>query len=244
MGQAAKPKIKSLSFFFPCYNDKGTIGKLIDDSVETAKILGIDDFEVIVTDDGSTDGAREFLAELLQTKPFLKVIFHDKNRGYGAALKSGFARATKDWIFYTDGDGQYDVKELVLLVDALEEGVDLVNGYKIKRQDTFDRIIIGKTYQWVMKIVFLLKIYDVDCDYRLFRRAKLKEVTLKSDDGSMCVELSRRLQNAGAVIRQAPVHHFSRVYGQSQFFTFKRITKTLLTLLKLWWELVLLGRTK
>jgi glycosyltransferase involved in cell wall biosynthesis len=244
MGQTAKPKINSLTFFFPCYNDKGTIGKLIDDSAAVVQKLGIDDFEVIVTDDGSTDGAHELLEELLKTKPFLRVVFHEKNRGYGAALRSGFGQATKDWIFYTDGDGQYDVKEVALLVDALEEGVDLVNGYKMKRQDTFDRIIIGKIYQWAMKAVFLLKIRDVDCDYRLFRRAKLEEVVLKSEDGSMCVELSRRLQNAGAVIRQVPVHHFSRVYGHSQFFTFRRVAKTLFTLLKLWWELVLLGRTK
>lgn len=217
---------------------------MIAESAKTAEALGIKDYEIIVTDDGSTDGSRELLADLQKSDSRLKVIYHEKNRGYGAALKSGFARAGKEWIFYTDGDAQYDVKELALLVGALEEGVDLVNGYKMKRQDTFDRIIIGKIYQWVMKAVFLLKIRDVDCDYRLFRKAKLDEIILKSNDGSMCVELSRRLQNAGAVARQVPVHHFSRTYGHSQFFTFKRVSRTLLTLAKLWWELVLLGRTK
>jgi len=244
MGQAAKPKIKSLSFFFPCYNDKGTIGKLIDDSVETAKILGIDDFEVIVTDDGSTDGAREFLAELLQTKPFLKVIFHDKNRGYGAALKSGFARATKDWIFYTDGDGQYDVKELVLLVDALEEGVDLVNGYKIKRQDTFERIILGRLYQLCTKALFFLKIRDVECNFRLIKKSKMDQVKLKCNNGTACLELVKRLENAKAVMRQVPVHHYSRVYGESRAFTAKRIMDMIVSLIKLWWPLVVLKKTK
>lgn len=217
---------------------------MIAESAKTAEALGIKDYEIIVTDDGSTDGSRELLADLQKSNSQLEVIYHEKNRGYGAALKSGFARAGKEWIFYTDGDAQYDVKELALLAGALEEGVDLVNGYKMKRQDTFDRIIIGKIYQWVMKAVFLLKIRDVDCDYRLFRKAKLDEITLKSNDGSMCVELSRRLQNAGAVARQVPVHHFSRTYGHSQFFTFGRVSRTLLTLAKLWWELVLLGRTK
>ena len=120
----------------------------------------------------------------------------------------------------------------------------MVNGYKIKRQDTFDRIIIGKIYQWAMKVVFLLKIRDVDCDYRLFKKEKLDQITLKSDDGSMCVELSRRLQNAGVVIREVPVHHYSRTYGQSQFFTVRRVSRTLMTLFKLWWELVLLGKAK
>lgn len=237
-------QIKSLSVFFPCYNDKGTIGKLIADSTATVKLLGIEDYEIIVVDDGSSDGARELLLALQNANPNLKVILHEKNRGYGGALKSGFAAASKEWIFYTDGDAQYDVKELVLLAGALAEGVDLVNGYKIKRQDTFDRIIIGKVYQWAMKIFFLLKIRDVDCDYRLFKKEKLNQITLKSNDGSMCVELSRRLQNAGAVIREVPVHHYSRTYGQSQFFTFRRVAHTLMTLCRLWWELVLLGKTK
>lgn len=236
--------INSISIFFPCYNDKGTIKKLIDDATETVNDLNINDYEIIVTDDGSTDGARELLASLQNNNHRLKVVFHEYNRGYGAALKSGFAQAAKEWIFYTDGDAQYDVKELALLVHAVEPGVDLVNGYKLKRQDTFDRIIIGKIYQWTMKVVFLLKIRDVDCDYRLFKREKLNQITLKSNDGSMCVELSRRLQNAGAVIREAPVHHYSRTYGQSQFFTFRRVSRTLMTLCKLWLELVLLGKAK
>ncbi|OGF14637.1 hypothetical protein A3I35_02035 [Candidatus Falkowbacteria bacterium RIFCSPLOWO2_02_FULL_45_15] len=236
--------INSISIFFPCYNDKGTIKKLIDDATETVHNLNINDYEIIVTDDGSIDGARELLASLQETNPRLKVVFHEHNQGYGAALKSGFAQATKEWIFYTDGDAQYDVKELVLLAQAAEPEVDLVNGYKIKRQDTFDRIIIGKIYQWAMKVVFLLKIRDVDCDYRLFKKEKLDQITLKSDDGSMCVELSRRLQNAGVVIREVPVHHYSRTYGQSQFFTVRRVSRTLMTLFKLWWELVLLGKAK
>src|SRR3989344_2912248 len=211
--------INSISIFFPCYNDKGTIKKLIDDATETVHNLNINDYEIIVTDDGSIDGARELLASLQETNPRLKVVFHEHNQGYGAALKSGFAQAA-------------------------EPEVDLVNGYKIKRQDTFDRIIIGKIYQWAMKVVFLLKIRDVDCDYRLFKKEKLDQITLKSDDGSMCVELSRRLQNAGVVIREVPVHHYSRTYGQSQFFTVRRVSRTLMTLFKLWWELVLLGKAK
>lgn len=236
-------KISSLSIFFPCYNDKGTIQGLVEKSIETAVKLGIEDYEVIVIDDGSTDGARELLKSLQDTIPALKIIFHEKNIGYGGALKSGFKASSKEWVFYTDGDAQYDVGELSLLVDALEDGVDVVNGYKIKRNDPLSRIIIGKTYQWGNKIIFLLKTRDVDCDFRLIRKAKIDGITLTSDGGSMCVELVKRLQNAGSVFKDVPVHHYDRVYGQSQFFTFKRVTSTLMTLMILWWHLVVLRRT-
>lgn len=237
-------KIRSLSIFFPCYNDKGTIQDLVEKSIKMTDKLGIEDYEVIVIDDGSTDGTRELLASLQNVIPRLKVVFHEKNRGYGGALKSGFQTANKEWVFYTDGDAQYDVGELALLINALEDGVDVVNGYKIKRHDPLSRIIIGKTYQLVNRLLFLLKTRDVDCDFRLIRKAKIDEIKLKSDNGSACVELAKRLQNAGSVIKNAPVHHYNRVYGQSQFFTAQRVISTLATLVKLWWELVLLGRSK
>lgn len=235
--------VRSISIFFPCYNDKGTIGNLVRDAISTVRVLGIRDYEVIVIDDGSTDGARELLRELEQSTPSLRVIYHAKNRGYGGALKSGFAAAGKEWVFYTDGDGQYDVRELALLV-AKAPGADVVNGYKIKRNDSLARIVIGKIYQWGIKIGFMLKIRDVDCDFRLIRKTKLDAIALISNGGSMCVELTRRLQNAGSVFREVPVHHFDRVYGHSQFFTFRRVASTLLVLCKLWILLVLLCRTK
>ncbi|MBI2627858.1 MAG: glycosyltransferase family 2 protein [Candidatus Niyogibacteria bacterium] len=237
-------KINSLSIFFPCYNDKGTIQGLIEKSIKTVKDLGIEDYEIIVVDDGSADGARELLLSLQNAIPKLKVVFHEKNRGYGEALKSGFAAAGKEWVFYTDGDAQYDVGELSLLVNALKEEIDVVNGYKIKRRDPLNRIIIGKIYQWVIKIVFFLKVRDVDCDFRLIRKSKIDEIRLTSDGGSACMELSKRLQNAGARLANVPVHHYKRVYGQSQFFKVSRITSTLIMLIKLWWELVLLGKFK
>lgn len=235
--------VTSLSVFFPCYNDRGTIGGLITNAVETIRALGIADYEVIVVDDGSTDGARELLRELVKTIPRLRVVFHEKNCGYGSALKSGFAAARKEWVFYTDGDAQYDVRELALLT-AKAPGADVVNGYKIRRNDSLTRVIIGKLYQWGITIGFLLKIRDVDCDFRLIRKAKIDAIRLISNGGSVCVELSRRLQNAGAVFREVPVHHYNRVYGSSQFFTLRQVSTTLFALIVLWFRLVLLRQTK
>ncbi len=236
-------RLSSLSIFFPCYNDRGTIQKMIEDSIGAVNELGIKDYEIIVIDDGSSDGSRELLASLKNTIPALKVIFHEKNRGYGGALKSGFATASKEWVFYTDGDAQYNVKELALLVDALEQGTDVVNGYKMKRSDAPIRIIAGKIYQWAVKTIFLLKVRDVDCDFRLIRKSKIDEISLTSESASMTAELVKRLQNAGSVFKNVPVHHYDAI-RPSQFFKIKRITHTLVALFKLWWPLVLLGKTK
>lgn len=237
MPEQKKP---SLSIFFPCYNDKGTIATLIWDAKKVAEKL-TDDFEVIVIDDGSTDGAREMLMDfkLKNEVPQFKLVLHEKNRGYGGALRSGFATATKDLVFYTDGDGQYDVQELPRLWEKMTSEVDVVNGYKIKRHDPLHRIVVGWIYQCVIRVVFWLPIRDIDCDFRLMRRAALSAVTLRSTTGTITVELVKKIQRAGCRFVEAPVSHYFRVYGKSQFFNFKRVFKTLWRLGFLWLEIML-----
>lgn len=201
-----------------------------------------DDFEIIVVDDGSTDGSRELLMDLQREVPKLRLVMHEKNKGYGGALRSGFAAATKDLIFYTDGDGQYDVKELLLLWKKMNDRVDIVNGYKIKRADPLHRVIIGLIYQYVMKFVFGLKIKDVDCDFRLIRRKVFERVKLYSDTGTITIELVKRIQQAGFKFAEVGVSHYFRTYGKSQFFNFKRVFKTLWKLMFLWVELVIFAK--
>jgi len=226
----------SLSIFFPCYNDKGTIASLVVEAQRVAEQL-TDDFEIIVVDDGSTDGSRELLVTLQREIPKLRLVMHEKNKGYGGALRSGFAASSKELIFYTDGDGQYDVRELPLLFKKLSEGIDIVNGYKIKRHDPLHRILIGLIYQYVMKFVFGLKIKDVDCDFRLMRRKIFDVVGLKSDTGTITIELVKKIQQAGFVFAEVGVSHYFRTYGKSQFFNFRRVFKTLWKLIFLWFEL-------
>jgi len=125
--------LTSLTIFFPCYNDAGTIGSLVA-AADTVAAEFTTDYEIIVVDDGSRDSSRELLAGLQPRYPKLRVVAHDGNRGYGAALRSGFAHATKDLVFYTDGDGQYDVFELRKLLPIVQDGVDVVNGYKTARR--------------------------------------------------------------------------------------------------------------
>lgn len=227
-----------ISVFFPCYNDEYTIGRLIDEAVEIVSGL-TDDYEVIVIDDGSTDGSRAILKKYEKKYPkIFKPIYHTKNRGYGGALRSGFAKASKDLIFYTDGDGQYDVKELPLLFLLMTRDVNFVNGIKMERQDFAYRIIAGNFYALCMRWAFLLPIFDVDCDFRLIRRSLLEKVNLKSNSGSICVELVKKAEEAGAKFRQVSVHHYPRIHGQSQFFRPRRLFKTFSELVPLWFNLM------
>jgi glycosyltransferase involved in cell wall biosynthesis len=230
----AKP---SLSIFFPAYNDAGTIASLAIVAHMTARRI-TDDYEVIVVNDGSPDHTGELLEEMARSFPWLRVVHHEKNRGYGGALRTGFASATKELVFYTDGDAQYDPRELLRLFEAFSPEVDFVNGYKIGRSDPLHRIVIGRVYHWFVRTAFGLRLRDVDCDFRLMRRSVFERVVLQRSSGVICVELMKKVQDHGYRIAQVPVHHFHRSYGKSQFFNFPRVARTLLDLARLWVELV------
>jgi glycosyltransferase involved in cell wall biosynthesis len=185
-----------LSVFFPAYNDSGTIASLVISALRTARQL-TDNFEIIVVNDGSADATAEIADELARTYPQVRVVHHERNRGYGGALRTGFAAATRDLIFYTDGDAQYDPAEMVVLWHAFNEAVDLVNGYKISRSDPLHRIVIGRTYHHAVKLLFGLRVRDVDCDFRLMRRSIFDRVTLEKDSGVICLEMMKKVQDAG-----------------------------------------------
>jgi len=239
MSESTASAPAGLSVFFPAYNDGGTIASLVISALQTARTL-TPDFEVIVVNDGSQDGTREIADELARTYPEVWVVHHPRNRGYGGALRSGFAAATREFVFYTDGDAQYDPSEMALLWQAMRPGVDLVNGYKISRSDPLHRIIIGRIYHYTAKLLFGLKVRDVDCDFRLMRRSIFDTVRLEKSSGVICLEMMKKIQDAGFAIAEMPVHHYHRTYGKSQFFNFRRIARTGVDVMKLWFRLVIL----
>jgi len=239
------PAVASVSAFFPCYNDEHTIVQMVDTVAHTLEQAGVD-FDVTAVNDGSTDGSAVVLAEALRSRPWLNVVTHDPNRGYGGALKSGFANATKEWVFYTDGDAQYDPSELEQLIKYARPTIDVVQGYKTVaggkrgRNDAWHRKFIGRAYHHTVSFLFGIHIRDIDCDFRLIRRSVLDAITLDNSSGVICLELVRKLTDAGAKFIEVPVTHYERPHGRSQFFRPRRIIISLFDMARLWVDLVVL----
>jgi glycosyltransferase involved in cell wall biosynthesis len=233
----------SISVFFPAYNDQYAIVELVEKSLAFIPKL-TDDFEIIIVNDGSSDGTADVVDELAARHPAVRVVHHKKNRGYGGALQSGFLHAEKELIFYTDGDGQYDVHELGKLLPRMVEGVDVVNGYKIKRFDQRRRVILGALYKFLARWLFGLPIRDVDCDFRLIRARSIQSIQLNSTSGVVCTEMIYKLKVSGCNFVEVPVNHYPRKHGQSQFFTWKRVIRTAVDFLGLWMRLVLMPLIK
>jgi glycosyltransferase involved in cell wall biosynthesis len=231
---------ESISVFFPAYNDAPTIGGLVRKTMDLLPKLTAD-YEVIVINDGSADETGAVLEELAREFPTtFRAVTHELNRGYGGALRSGFNAATKDLVFYTDGDAQYDLLELELLVHKMGPTVGLVNGYKLQRNDPWHRIAIGWLYNHFARTIFGIQLRDIDCDFRLIRRSLLEEISLHSTSGTICVELVKKLETCPYLVEEVGVHHYERQYGRSQFFRVKSLATTFTQLTRLWISLVLI----
>ncbi len=234
------PKFPSLSVFFPAYNDAPSLPALIHKTFAVLEQY-VDDYEVVVVNDGSSDDTGAVLEELSREfSPHLRVETHPENRGYGGALRTGFATATREFVFYTDGDGQYDVGELPRLLELVTPQTGLVNGYKLERHDPAHRIWIGTIYNFCARLLFRIRIRDIDCDYRLIRRELLNRIHLTSTSGTICVELVRKLELSGCQVAEIGVHHYPRLHGTSQFFRLRSLGVTFVQLLRLWIRLVIL----
>lgn len=251
MNNRIKIKNPSITIFFPFLNDWGTAGSLIGLAKSTVSCL-TDNWEILIINDGSRKEDREALGMIVENfnltmkqfnnetmKGRIKIIDHEKNRGYGGALRSGFSHATKELIFYTDCDAQYDPRELKILYGKMTSDIGMVNGYKIKRNDPRIRIVAGRIYHHIVKIMFDLPIRDTDCDFRLIRKEVFQKVKLYENTGTICTELVKKIDHFGYKISEVPVHHYWRTSGKSQFFNFKRLFQTAENLLKLWWKLMI-----
>lgn len=233
MEKIRKPTV---SGFFPYLNDWGTIGSLVATlDIVLQEVASC--YEIIIVDDGSDDKSKEILHFLTRRFEKLRIITHPKNRGYGGAIKSGIRNSKMDWIFYTDGDAQYDPRDLRVFFKKKLEKVDIINGYKIKRADPWYRKLTGKIYHYFIKILFKVPISDTDCDFRLMRRSIFKVVKLESDSGLICAEMIKKISDAGFIFQELPVNHYWRTSGKSQFFNFNRVLQVVFGLFTLWYKL-------
>lgn len=235
MSKLVKP---SISGFFPYLNDWGTIGSLVT-SLDDVLQKWAKQYEIIIVDDGSNKKSKEILQILKRKFSKLRVVSHTKNGGYGAAIKSGIKASKFDWVFYTDGDAQYDPGEIEELLNVLGPKSDVINGYKIKRNDPWYRVFLGKSYHHTVRFLFNTPIRDTDCDFRLIRKSIFKSFDLESDTGLICIEMIKKISDFGFKFQEVPINHYWRTSGKSQFFNFKRTSAVLFGLLKLWYKLVI-----
>ncbi len=230
----------SISAFFPVYNDETTVELMAKKLTEVLNEL-TEDYEIIIVDDCSPDKSGEIADSLAEKDKHIRVIHHKENLGYRGALKSGFSASDKDLIFYTDGDAQYDVSELKNLIPYIAD-YDVVTGTKIKRADRFHRILLSKLYYYFIRIAFRLKVKDISGDFRLFKRKVIDSVHFKSNSGTICLEMMKRIESAEFKIKEVPVHHYPRISGESQYFNSRDILKTFYELIPLWFDLVLIRK--
>ncbi len=221
-------KLTSLSIFFPFFNDEKTVKKQIGEAYTYGKQV-TDHLEVIAIHGGnSIDKTFEKILDQKKVYPQLKIINKPKNNEGYAVIKYGFYVATKDWVFYTDGDSQYHLDELKKLVTHQEKThADVINGYKSERQDSLIRKILGSFYNNLLHVFYELPISDIDCDFRLIRKMYVKKIQLNSTSGAICLELILKLKKAGAKFSQIEVSHYARIYGKSSFFRLTSILRSL-----------------
>jgi uncharacterized protein (TIRG00374 family) len=207
-------KQPSLTVFFPCYNEEENVEK---QTLDVDRVIGeiVEDYEVVIVDDGSTDRTGEIAERLAREHPHVRVIRHPRNLGYGTALRTGFTGAKKDLILYTDGDCQFDIRDVRKLLPLMREGVDMVVGYRENRRDKPLRKFVSRVYNFIIRMVFGLKVRDIDCAFKLFRKPVFDRVEIRSERFLVDTEILVKAKRAGLTIVETPVTHLPRTRGKS-----------------------------
>lgn len=221
----------SISVFFPCYNEQDNITRVVEQALTALEKLNAD-FEVIIVNDGSSDGTAQIADEIAGQKDRVKVVHHRTNLGYGAALQSGFKAATKELVFYTDGDGQFDMNEMPPLLRLMEQ-YDIVSCYRLNRQDNLIRKINGWCWTKLVCLLFGMKIRDIDCAFKLYKREIFDNIKLVSTGALIDAEILARAVRKGYRVTQQGIHHYPRTAGAQTGANLRVILRAFKELLKL-----------
>ena len=221
----------SISVFFPCYNEQDNIAGTVEQALAVLKKLNAD-FEVVIVDDGSSDATGQIADEIAGRNNRVKVVHHPTNLGYGAALQSGFKAATKELVFYTDGDGQFDINEMPPLLSLIRQ-YDIVSCYRLNRQDSSIRKINGWCWTKLVCLLFGMKIRDIDCAFKLYKREIFDNIKLSSAGALIDAEILARAVHKGYTITQKGVHHYPRTAGTQTGANLRVILRAFKELVKL-----------
>ncbi len=228
-------KLSSLSIFLPAHNEEENIEHTVDQALSIAPDVA-QEFEILIINDGSADKTGQIADELAHLNPKIKVIHHPQNLGYGAALRSGFRASQLDYIFFTDADRQFDLKQIKDLVPFVKEA-DIVAGYRIKRSDSISRQFNTFLYHLLIQIMFGLKIKDIDCAFKLIKKSVIDNIALDSTGALISAEFLIKAKKKGFKIVQVGVNHYPRLYGKQSGAQFRVIMRMFLELGKFYKEL-------
>ncbi|HEY7523644.1 MAG TPA: glycosyltransferase family 2 protein [Candidatus Limnocylindrales bacterium] len=209
------PRVPRLSYFFPAHNEDANLRPLVEEALAGLPAIA-ESFEIVIVDDGSRDRTATIADELAGEHPdVVRVIHHATNLGYGAALRSGFAAAGHELVAFTDGDRQFRVADLARLTERLQEPdrPDVVAGYRIRRADPLIRSIYARAYRLANRIFFGLRVRDVDCACKLFRREALEGIRVESGGAFFSAELLIKLRESGRSVVEVGVPHHPRTAG-------------------------------
>jgi len=231
--------VKQISVFFPAYNLESQIADTVNKAFQVVPKIS-ENYEIIVIEDGSRDKTSNVLLRLKKKYPKLRIITHETNRGYGAALKSGFYNSKYEWVAFSDGDGQFDISELPKLIKLQRKAnADVVVGYYLKRSVKFYRKVNTGLWQMVVRILFGLKVRDIDCGFKLISKKVLDTIPkLESERGAfISSEFLIKAQKYGFKIVEVGVHHYPRTEGKGTGADINVIIKSFVDLIKLWRKL-------
>jgi glycosyltransferase involved in cell wall biosynthesis len=204
-------RLPSISAFFPAYNEEANVAAMVDRLTTVLPTIA-DDYEIIVVDDGSRDRTKEIADGLAAADPHVRVVSHQQNRGYGGALKSGFAASRKAYVFFTDGDGQFDVAEIANLLPYVPQ-YDVVIGYRIDRAEGGLRRVNAGAWNFLVRRLFGIPSRDVDCAFKLFDRRVFEVVRPEAEGAMISTEILARTVRAGFRVTEVGVHHYPRRHG-------------------------------
>jgi len=205
--------VDELSVVLPAYNEQENIEKVVHDCIAYLDSTGID-YELLVTNDGSADQTGAILDRLASELPRLRPLHHPKNRGYGAALRTGFDAAAKRFVFYMDGDGQFDIRDLDLLLPLATDEDHIVTGYRIERRDPFLRRMNARLFGgFLVRVMLGVRVRDLNCAFKLIPKKALNAIILESTGALINAELYGRTIRHGFGIKEVGVHHYPREAG-------------------------------
>jgi glycosyltransferase involved in cell wall biosynthesis len=237
-----RPPLKpfSLTIFYPCYNEEANVERVTRAAVEVGRRVA-DDLEVLIVNDGSRDRTGEIADALAAEIPEVRAVHNRPNQGYGGALTRGFREATKNWVFYTDGDGQFDLNELPRLLPLLETH-DVVSCYRLDRQDPWVRKLNAWAWSTLVNLLFAIRLRDIDCAFKIYPKTFIDRIELHSRGALIDTEMLAKARNLGLRIAQLGVHHYPRTAGQQTGANLRVILRAFRELFKLYRQIKREGR--